>query len=83
MSFTGFHDPFALGLVGSEERPGPILSLVRARTFDRIVLFSTPSTIDNASQTRDALLEDAPDRLVEIVDLPLTDPTNYISILPL
>ena len=33
LTFTGFHDPYSLGLVGEEEQPGPILSLVGAVTF--------------------------------------------------
>ena len=27
LTFTGFHDPYALGLMGGEEVPGPVLSL--------------------------------------------------------
>ena len=81
MSFTGFHDPFSLGLVGSEEQAGPILSLARARTFEKIILFSTPTTADNTARTREALSEDDSDRAVDIIDLPLADPTNYVSIL--
>jgi hypothetical protein len=44
LTFTGFHDPYVIGLVGQEEQPGPILSLVGARSFDRVILFSTPNT---------------------------------------
>jgi hypothetical protein len=55
LSFTGFQDPYAIGLVGQEEQPGPILSLVGARSFDRIILFSTPSTERNTTATSDAL----------------------------
>lgn len=43
LTFTGFHDPYAVGLVGQEEQPGPILSLVGARVFDRVILFSVVS----------------------------------------
>lgn len=41
LTFTGFHDPYALGLIGQEEQPEPILSLVGARVFDQVILFST------------------------------------------
>ena len=34
LTFTGFHDPYTLGLIGGEEVPGPILSLLSVRTFD-------------------------------------------------
>jgi hypothetical protein len=40
LTFTGFQDPYAVGLVDQQEQPGPILSLVGARSFDRIILFS-------------------------------------------
>ena len=46
LTFTGFHDPFFKGLVGQEEQPGPILSLLSMRSFDRIYLFNTPKTKD-------------------------------------
>ena len=38
LTFTGFHNPYAVGLVGQEEQPGPILSLVGAKLFNRIIL---------------------------------------------
>ena len=47
LTFTGFHDPYAVGLVGEVEQLGPILSLVQAKSFDHIILFSTPGTEQN------------------------------------
>jgi hypothetical protein len=55
LTFTGFHDPYAIGLIGQEEQPGPILSLVRTRSFDRIILFSTPATGRNTSAAKEKL----------------------------
>ena len=55
LTFTGFHDPYAVGLVGQEEQPGPILSLVGAKSFERIMLFSTPGAERNTRDTREAL----------------------------
>ena len=43
LTFTGFHDPYAKGLVGEEEQPGPIISLLHARSFDLVYLLSTPA----------------------------------------
>ena len=37
LTFTGFHDPYAIGLVGQEEQPGPILSLNDKLVLDRNV----------------------------------------------
>jgi transcriptional regulator with AAA-type ATPase domain len=81
LTFTGFQDPYAIGLVGQDEQLGPILSLVAARPFDRIILFSTPSTEKNTSATRDVLQSFYPKTGIEIKDLLLHDPTDYVAIL--
>jgi len=76
LTFTGFHDPYALGLVGQEEQPGPILSMGGARSFDKIVLFSTPSAEKNTLATRDALQSLYPMLHVEVRDFPLNRSTR-------
>lgn len=81
LTFTGFHDPYAVGLVGEEEQPGPILSLVNARSFDQVILFSTPGAEKNTQATKDALQSLYPGLDVEVRDLPLADPTDYVVIL--
>lgn len=81
LTFTGFQDPFSLGLVSEVEQPGPILTLLRARDFDRIILFSTPRTQKNTSATSKAIGKAYPSLVVEVVDLPLGDPTDYLAIL--
>jgi DNA-binding NtrC family response regulator len=81
LSFTGFQDPYTIGLVGQEEQPGPILSLAGARSFDRIILFSTPSTEKNTLATSDALQSLYPKAGIEVRDLPLHDPTDHVAIL--
>jgi len=81
LTFTGFHDPYAVGLVGEEEQPGPILSLVKARSFDRVVLFSTPGAEKHTLATKEALQFLYPKLKVEVRDLQLHDPTDYLAIL--
>lgn len=81
LTFTGFHDPYAKGLVGDEEQPGPILSLVAARTFDEIILISTPNTEAHTKATAEALAAMIPTPTVRSVHLALADPTDYRSIL--
>jgi DNA-binding NtrC family response regulator len=81
LTFTGFNDPYSLGLVGEEEVPGPILSLIMARRFDRVILFSTPNTEKHTSATQSVLKKVCPSMLVETRDLPLSDPTDYHRIL--
>src|SRR5215813_7058166 len=81
LTFTGFHDPYSIGLVGQEEQSGPILSLVKARTFDRVILFSTPIMEKNTLATREALHSFLPALDVQVRDLPLNDTTDYVAIL--
>jgi DNA-binding NtrC family response regulator len=81
LTFTGFHDPYALGLIGGEEVPGPILSLLAVRSFDHVILFDTPNTRGNTRLTRAALEAKHPSTSVEVRDAPLHDPTDYPEIL--
>jgi len=81
LTFTGFQDPYALGLIGEEEQPGPILSLLATKSFDRVVLFSTPRTEKNTSATLRSLRKLFPQLLVDVVNFPLEDPTDYLAIL--
>jgi sigma54-dependent transcription regulator len=80
LTFTGFHDPFAKGLVGEEELPGPVVTLAREVHFDRLVLFSTPGTAKHSAATREAVNQISPDTEVQIEDFPLLDPTDYQAI---
>lgn len=81
LTFTGFNDPYSLGLVGEEEVPGPILSLTMSSEFDRVILFSTPNTEKHTSATQSALKKTCPSSLVETQHLSLSDPTDYHGIL--
>ncbi|MCF6158434.1 MAG: sigma-54-dependent Fis family transcriptional regulator [wastewater metagenome] len=81
LTFTGFHDPYAKGLIGEEEQPGPILSLLSAKTFNHVVLFSTINTEKNTSDTEVVIKKLFPNTGIEVRQLLLNDPTNYIAIL--
>lgn len=81
LTFTGFHDPYFSGLVDQEEQPGPILSLLSARTFEQIFLFSTPATDQLTIDTQEAIKRLYPDITVEKLNIMLDDPTDYIAIL--
>lgn len=81
LTFTGFHDPFFKGLVDQEEQPGPVLSLLSARSFDQIYLFNTPGTQSVTEETKGAINSLYPNTRVEILDIHLDDPTDYREIL--
>ena len=81
LTFTGFHDPYTKGLLGEEEQPGPILSLVVARPFHEIILISTPNTRTLTQATVEAIAQVSLDSTVHTVHLGLEDPTDYRAIL--
>ena len=81
LTFTGFHDPFASAGVAGSEQEGPVLSLLRIREFDRIILFSTPNTMDRTEETRRELEVRYPAIEVDVQHFPLDDPTDYFAIL--
>ncbi|MBX7135837.1 MAG: sigma 54-interacting transcriptional regulator [Fimbriimonadaceae bacterium] len=81
LTFTGSHDPYVKAPVAGEEQPGPILTVLKAREFDRVVLFGTPRMAEQTSATAAAVAEECPATTVEVVQLPLEDPTDYSQIL--
>jgi DNA-binding NtrC family response regulator len=81
LTFTGFHDPYFKGLLDQEEQPGPIISLLKNRLFNKIYLFDTPNTKDITSNTKEEIQKLIPDIEVDIKSTPLSDPTNYEDIL--
>lgn len=81
LTFTGFQDPYSKSLQSENDQTGPILSLLAVREFDRVVLFSTPNTIEQSTQTMAAIHERHPAVEVEISHVELSDPTDYLEIL--
>ena len=81
LTFTGFHDPYFKGLIDQEEQPGPILSLLSSRSFTRVLLFSTPSTGQITLETKKTIRSLYPQTDVDILDVNLDDPTDYLAIL--
>ena len=81
LTFTGFQDPYTISLVDKEEQPGPILSLVGEKSFDKIILFSTPRTDKNTYATKEALQVSHKNLDIEVRGLVLQDPTDYFAIL--
>ncbi|HIN29562.1 TPA: hypothetical protein EYM82_11795 [Candidatus Poribacteria bacterium] len=83
LTFTGFHDPYSFS-AKDKEQEGPILSLARAMKakkagFNMVILFSTPKMRKETSQTARILKKSG--LIVDIKDINLSNPTDYISIL--
>lgn len=81
LTFTGFHDPYSETAVEGQMEAGPVLTVASERDFDSVVLFSTPNTAEISQKTAKELRSRDKKRSVEIVELPLKDPTNYLGIL--
>lgn len=81
LTFTGFHDPYFKGLVDEEEQPGPILSLLSARTFNQIYLFDTPGTQKITLETKESISRLYQNSHASILQLKIDDPTDYAQIL--
>ena len=81
LSFTGFHDPYNPTVVEGEDQPGPIVTIVQARHFDRLILLATPRMLAATSATAEAVSERSPSTVVEQISVPLDDPTDYSAIL--
>jgi hypothetical protein len=54
-AFIDLKDPFMAAEIAGEERPGPIISLLAARRFDKLNLFYTPALKALAKDTRTEL----------------------------
>lgn len=81
LTFTGFHDPFAETSLDGDQQAGPILTVLNERAFDRVALFSTPRLAERTQATREAISQRHPEIEVEVLETPLSDPTNYLGIL--
>ncbi len=77
VTFTGMTDPF---VSPSTAKPGPILSLLAQRTFDRIYLLSTPGTNRQTRATKELIAERHIESQLVIVSTGLEDPTDYVAI---
>lgn len=78
--FTGFQDPFAKGPLAENEQVGPILSLLSARQFERVMLLSTPNTMQHSRETKEAIRQRYPQVSTDLIEVPLADPTDYAAI---
>jgi DNA-binding NtrC family response regulator len=81
LAFVDYQDPYTRWLIGDEERPGPVLTLLAGRNFGRVVLFHTPHTRANAAETRQAIEEKHPQTRVNVDELRIANPKDYSAIL--
>jgi DNA-binding NtrC family response regulator len=82
-AFVDPKDPFAAGEIAGEELPGPIISIMSARQFGTLFLFHTPHTSENTLSTKDELSRRYSECLIEIYELPISDPKDYSCLMGL
>ena len=80
-AFVGPKDPFVAGEIAEELSPGPVLSILSARSFTDLFLFHTPHTADSAKATVREVRHRYPACRVELYDLPVSDPKDYSAIM--
>lgn len=81
LTFTGSHDPFVPSAIKGQQDTGPVLTVVTERKFDVVCLMSTPRMGDITKATATAIRKLSAKTKVEVFDVPLADPTNYVGIL--
>ncbi len=80
LTFAGPQDPFTPGSVAGEEHPGPVLALLRARSFDQVILLSYPDRERETRETRRAIEEAYPDTKLRVQTLNLNDPARFSEV---
>jgi len=83
LTFVGTRDPRWKSPNAEDEQDGPILSLLSKRPFDHVVLFCSAGTKKRAAAAKQVLVEsyDYKERQIDVKELLLPDPTDYVAIL--
>jgi len=80
-AFVDHKDPFMPAEIAEEELPGPILSILGARAFNRVHLFHTRQLGQAADSTETAIRIRWPQCRVEHHEWPVSDPKDYSSVM--
>jgi len=77
LTFAGVRDPFNAEIVQGSYTDGPVLSLLKERSFATIYIFTTPNTLANARSLQAEIEKQWPDIHTTIVFIDIPDPTDY------
>jgi DNA-binding NtrC family response regulator len=81
LSFVGNRDPYAGGAGTDGAEPGPVLSLLEAREFSRVVLFCTGSEyVERARSVEEIVRADGDGTKFNFVSVELESPIDYEEI---
>lgn len=82
ISIISNRDPYFDGfLLSGTEKRGPLLALLEAENFDKIILLVQPFFKENGQKTRSVVARLYPDTEILTLDFNVSDPINYIDIL--
>lgn len=73
VSFIGPRDPYTHGPVAGQEVLGPLLQLLRARSFDYLILLDRPGSGEAATRVTEAVATEHPEIEIEVVGTALKD----------
>jgi transcriptional regulator with GAF, ATPase, and Fis domain len=81
LTFTGSNDPFSRSAQSGDARIGPVLTVLAEREFEHVYLLTTPRMAEISEATKAEIKKRHPSTKVDILSVPLKDPTNYLGIL--
>ncbi len=77
LTFAGVRDPFNAEMVQGSYTDGPVLSLLKERSFATIHIFTTPNTLVNARSLQTEIGKQWPEVPTHVVFIDIPDPTDY------
>ncbi|MGB5219330.1 MAG: sigma-54 dependent transcriptional regulator [Smithella sp.] len=76
-TFAGNRDPFNPEIVKDVFTDGPVLTLLKERSFKTIHIFTTPNTLSNAQKLQQEISRRKGDVRTRIHNIDIPDPTDY------
>jgi len=80
-TFVDLKDPFLSGEIAGEELPGPVVSMMDAKSFSLLYLFHTPHTRRHTAATQHEVTQRFPACRVIVHELPAADPKDFSILL--
>ncbi len=77
LTFAGVRDPYNAEIVRGSYTDGPVLSLLKERSFAKIYIFTTPNTLANSRSLHTEIGKQWPDIPTDVVFIDIPDPTDY------
>jgi len=77
LTFAGNRDPYNAEIIRGVNSDGPVLTLLKERSFTRIYIFTTPNTLTNAQNLRNEIAKRMGDANIHILNIDIPDPTDY------